>query len=355
MTWLLSEGMSFLRVSIIIRTLNEAQHLGDLLTLIARQQAFGLEVQTILVDSGSTDGTIEIALAHNVTISTIKKQEFSFGRSLNRGCEIACGDVLVFVSGHCVPVGTDWLAKLCAPLLSGQVAYCYGRQIGDDESNFSERRIFAKYFPETDALPQDGFFCNNANAALSRKVWLDNRFNEELTGLEDMELAKRLVAQGLKIGYAAQATVFHHHKESWPQVRRRFEREAIALRSIMPEVQLSRWDVARCIVTSTIGDWRAARRNGVVSTTGLDMMRYRWNQYVGSFKGNREHRALSYKAKERFFYPQIPEKADKDEWLKPVRRTSPNEGELSAREGKELPSAQGETTFSLDTRLAPRA
>jgi glycosyltransferase involved in cell wall biosynthesis len=344
-----------MRISIIIRTLNEAEHLDDLLMLIARQEIDGCQIETILVDSGSTDGTLDIAAKHGVRLEKIDKADFSFGRSLNRGCAVARGDALVFVSGHCVPVNTTWLRDLCAPVLSGQVAYSYGRQIGDDESNYSERRIFAKYFPERSAIPQDGFFCNNANAALSRSVWQANPFNEELTGLEDMELAKRLVAQGLQVGYVAQAAVFHHHKETWPQVRRRFEREAIALRSIMPEVQLSRWDVARFICASTFGDWRAAQRNGVRSTAALDMLKYRWNQYLGSFKGNREHRALSRQAKERFFYPQISEKADKDEWLKPVRRASPHEGELSAREGKELSATQGETPFPLDPRFAPRS
>lgn len=164
-----------------------------------------------------------------------------------------------------------------------------------------------------------------------------------------MDLAKRLVTSGLQIGYVANAAVFHHHKETWPQVRRRFEREAIALRSIMPEVHLTRLDLVRFIVASTIADWRAARRNKVASTTAMDMLRYRWNQYLGSFKGNREHRALSRQAKELFFYPQISEKAEQDEWLKPVRRTAPNESKFAAGEGKELSAAQGETPFPVDT------
>jgi hypothetical protein len=63
------------------------------------------------------------------------------------------------------------------------------------------------------------------------------------------------------------------------------------------------------------------------------MMRYRWNQYVGSYKGNHEHRRLSQSAKERFFYPQIVEKADQDDWLGPLRRTPPHESKQPARKG----------------------
>ena len=328
-----------MRVSIVIRTLNEAEHLDDLLTLIKRQEFPQADVETVVIDSGSSDPTLEIATRHGARITRIRKSEFSFGRSLNMGCDFATGDILVFVSGHCVPVATDWLQRLCQPLLDGTVAFTYGRQIGDDDSNFSERRIFAKYFPDQSAVPQSGFFCNNANSAILRSVWQDNRFDEELTGLEDMELAKRLVAQGFKIGYVADAPVFHHHRETWAQVRRRFEREAIALRDIMPEVHLSRLDVVRFVLASTLGDWRAAARNGVTSSSRLDMARYRWNQYVGAFKGNRDHRVLSRAAKERFFYPNVTEKAENDEWLRPVRRTSPHESEQPTGEGKELSRA----------------
>ncbi|MFN4156372.1 MAG: glycosyltransferase family 2 protein [Paracoccaceae bacterium] len=328
-----------MRASIVIRTLNEARHLDDLLSMIARQQTLGLDVETVLIDSGSTDRTVEIATAHAARVTTISKAEFSFGRSLNRGCAFATGDILVFISGHCVPVSEHWLQHLCRPLLDGTASYSYGRQIGDDDSNYSERRIFAKYFPETSSVPQQGFFCNNANSAILRSVWEAWPFDEDLTGLEDMDLGKRLVAAGHKLGYVAEAAVFHHHQESWSQVRRRFEREALALRSIMPEVQLSRLDVLRFVLASTWGDWKAAARNGIASTSRLDMLRYRWNQFTGSFKGNHEHRLLSHDAKERFFYPHVSEKADQDEWLKPVRRPSTHESQQSAREGKELPSA----------------
>lgn len=311
--------------SVIIRTLNEAEHLDDLLGMIAQQQTSGVEVETVLIDSGSTDGTLEIADRHGCRITSINKAEFSFGRSLNRGCAFSTGDILVFISGHCVPVDAHWLQSLCRPLIDGVASYSYGRQIGDDDSNYSERRIFAKYFPARSAIPQEGFFCNNANSALLRSVWEEHPFDEALTGLEDMELAKRLVMRGQKIAYVAEAPVFHHHQENWAQVSRRFEREALALQSIMPEVHLSRLDVLRYVLTSVIGDWQAAARYRVRSTSGMDMLRYRWNQYIGSYKGNHEHRQLSQRAKEHFFYPQVEEKAEQDDWLGPLRRTSPHE------------------------------
>ena len=240
---------------------------------------------------------------------------------------LAGGDILVLISGHCVPVNRHWLQTLCQPLIDGVVSYAYGRQVGDDDSYYSERRIFAKYFPENSDIPQKGFFCNNANSALLRSAWELFRFDEELTGLEDMELAKRMVLAGHKIGYVAEAPVFHHHQETWKSVRRRFQREAIALQKIMPEVQITRLDLVRYILSSVWMDWRSALRNGKFRDGWTDIIRYRWHQYIGSFKGNHEVRKISRIRKEQFFYPSMNESDDHNDWLQSHRRPAPHESE----------------------------
>lgn len=291
------------KVSVVIRTLNEAKHLGVLLHSIANQVCDGIHPEVVLVDSGSTDGTLEIAERHGCRIFHITREEFSFGRSLNMGCEAAEGEILVITSGHCVPVDEDWLQRLCQPILEGKAQYTYGRQLGGPESQFSECRIFAKYYPETSQIPQEGFFCNNANAAISRAAWASQRFDEELTGLEDMELAQWLVRAGGKIGYVADAAVYHYHSESWPQVRRRFEREAIALQKIMPQLHVGLFDTGRYIFSSVLKDWRAAKKQNIHQPSLMDIFLYRWNQYIGSWRGNHEHRKLSHFEKERYFFP----------------------------------------------------
>ncbi|WP_317705641.1 MBL fold metallo-hydrolase [Methylomarinovum caldicuralii] len=290
------------QVSIIIRTLNEARYLDELLTVIARQEIDSITYEVVLVDSGSTDGTLQIAERHGCRIYHITREEFSFGRALNIGCEAAAGEILVFISGHCVPANNRWLQHLCQPILDGQAQYTYGRQISGPESHYSERRIFAKYFPEKSRIPQEGFFCNNANSALLKSAWAEYGFDEELTGLEDMELAQRLVKAGGKVAYVAEAAVYHHHNETWPQVRRRFEREAIALQKIMPQVHVSLFDTLRYIASSIWRDWRCARKEGE-QVELCDIFLYRWNQYWGTWKGNHEHRKLSHAEKEKYFFP----------------------------------------------------
>ena len=291
-------------VSIIIRTYNEERHLGSVLRCIGAQQADSLETETIVVDSGSTDDTRTIARDHGCKILEIQKEEFTFGRSLNRGCEAARGRFLVFVSGHCVPVNGDWLGNLIKPLKEGIADYVYGRQLGGSTSKFSECQLFNKYYPENSLLPQAGFFCNNANAGLRRTTWEASRFDEELTGLEDMELGKRLVSAGSKVGYVADAPVYHLHEESWTTVRRRYEREAIALQHIMPQVQINFGDFLRYFLSAVLSDMRVVLQQRSFLSAVPEIFMFRLMQFWGSYCGNHEHRKLSKEMKEMYFYPK---------------------------------------------------
>ncbi|MEL6644965.1 MAG: glycosyltransferase family 2 protein [Pseudomonadota bacterium] len=294
--------------SIIIRTYNEARWLGDALDAVARQT--GVSFETILVDSGSDDGTVDIAEGHGCRIERIEKSEFTFGRSLNRGCAAAKGDVLVFLSGHCIPTVEDWLQRLIDPIGSDGVVYTYGRQIGRDGiTKFSEEMLFQKYFPAQSSVPQDGFFCNNANSALDAETWRAHPFDEEVTGLEDLVMAKALVEKGHAIGYVAEAPVEHIHEETWPRVTTRYEREALAMQKIMPEVRFGLSELIRYTSAGIWLDFQEARRDGTMAQRGSlsllrEIVRFRTCQYFGTYRGARQHRKVSREMRERYYYPR---------------------------------------------------
>ena len=290
-------------ISIVIRTLNEAKHLPSLLSSI-RSQIIKMSYEIVLIDSGSTDKTLEIAQAFRCKITHISKKEFSFGRSLNKGIEFSKGKYLVFISGHCVPKNKHWLESLVLPLAEKKVQLTYGKQLADSTSYWSERQIYKKYFPDSKKLPQVGFFCNNANSAIIRSVWEKHLFDEELTGLEDLDLAKKLTDEGGKIGYIPEAAVYHIHNETWAQIRRRFEREAIALKKIMPNLIIKKRDLFRYIFMAIVNDIFNDNplRPNIKEIPNIVL--YRINQYYGSFIGNRyENKRISSKLKEIYFYP----------------------------------------------------
>lgn len=300
-------------VSVIIRTLNESRYLSELLAALRCQTLDDFDLEIVIVDSGSTDKTLDIARGYGCSITHIHKSEFTFGRSLNVGCRIAKGDYLIFISGHCIPVDRYWLCRLIKPLRESISEYTYGRQIGRDNTKFSERCLFGKYFPEYSKIPQEGFYCNNANSAIKRDVWEKYKFDETLTGLEDMHLAKSIVSDGGSISYVADANVFHIHDESWRQVRIRYERESYALRQIAPEIQLSLFDVIRYVCVGVIEDARIAFAQKKFMKESVAILMFRLMQYWGAYKGNHEHRVLSNKEKYKYFYPKDLEKGKYEE------------------------------------------
>ena len=64
--------------SIVIRTYNEEKYLDQLLSLLFSQTCETIDMEVVVVDSGSTDATLKIAKSYPCRITHIKKSEFTF-------------------------------------------------------------------------------------------------------------------------------------------------------------------------------------------------------------------------------------------------------------------------------------
>ncbi|NWG90946.1 MAG: glycosyltransferase family 2 protein [Parvularculaceae bacterium] len=292
-------------VSIIYRSLNEEKWLGESIAAARLQRLDnGQRPEFILVDSGSTDQTLEIAMREGVRIVHIKKSEFTFGRSLNFGCEAATGEILVFISAHCIPSHDRWLQNLIRPLCEAKAEYAYGRQVGHAVTRFSEHQVFGHFYGDLDKIPQTELYVNNANAALLRNAWAKIRFDEAATGLEDMVFAKTLMRDGGRLAYVADAPVIHIHEESLEQTKRRYYREALTLREIFPEVHFHFGDFLRCAAAGVFHDFSAALEQKRFIDEAAGIVAYRFMQYWGAWRGHNEHRILSRAQKESYYYPR---------------------------------------------------
>lgn len=67
------------------------------------------DFEIIIVDSGSTDGTLEIAKKHKARIIKIRPEDFTFPYASNIGAENARGKYLIYISGHCLPLSEKWI------------------------------------------------------------------------------------------------------------------------------------------------------------------------------------------------------------------------------------------------------
>jgi rhamnosyltransferase len=289
--------------SVIIRAFNEAEYIGDVLQAVENQEYQDFEI--ILVDSGSTDGTLEIAEEYVDTIEFVSPQNFTFGYSCNVGCEAASGDYCSFLSAHAIPTGDQWLGTLIENLYEDEVAMTYSNQVGAETTKFPERRLFNELFPEEGRRqsPLD-YWANNASSAIKRSLWEEHQFDETLTGHEDIEWAKHFMDRRYTVIYEADACIYHIHDESWEQVFNRFEREAIADVEIGVKTPSDFWKEYLAIPKDILGDTLAAIKQRKISVGTLnEIIQFRYNQHVGTASGLVAERGLE-ETRFEYFYSE---------------------------------------------------
>jgi glycosyltransferase involved in cell wall biosynthesis len=304
--------------SLVIRAYNESQHLPRLLEGIAHQTVRDVEV--ILVDSGSSDSTVQIAEQYGARVIHIPSAEFTFGRSLNFGVREATREFVVIASAHVHPVYPDWLESLLRPFDDEKVALTYGKQRGPATAKYSEQQIYHQWYPDVSKPDQPTAFCNNANAAIRRSLWKQNPYDETLTGLEDVAWGKWAKEQGYKIAYVAEAEVLHIHNETPRGVYNRYRREAMTLRRMYPEAHFNFYDFLRLTLTNIFSDlWHAARERVLLKNLG-SIFWFRFMQFHGTRIGHRETSLVTPQLRETFYYAR--ERKTKDSFkreMEPIR------------------------------------
>lgn len=287
--------------SIVIRAFNEDKHIGRLIAGINQQTV--KNVQVILVDSGSSDNTVEIAKSMGAEVVSIEPKDFTFGKSLNLGISHADSDLVVIASAHVYPVYPDWLETLLEPLKLSQTALSYGKQRGAKQTKYSEHQIFAKWYPDQSVLHQENPFCNNANSAIKRDLWEEHRYHEGLPGLEDLEWANWAFKAGYNIAYQGDAEVIHVHNETWKSVYNRYRREAMAFKQIFPHEHFHLIDVVRLWMSNVSNDIKSAKKQRVLTSELKSILMFRTMQFWGTYQGYRKTGSLTWQLKQAFYYP----------------------------------------------------
>jgi rhamnosyltransferase len=201
-------------VGVLMRTLNESELIGRCLDTLRRQRA-NVELDILVVDSGSTDSTVEIARSHGARIHTIAPDAFDYSTSLNVGIERLPHDLVLILSAHAVPIDDGWVAQMLSPFDDPSVAGVASRQVPWEGAPWLEVERLAQTFGGERIVyagAQDGILFSNAASCIRRSVWREEPFS--LPAAEDVEWAERVAAAGWKVVYEASAAVFHSHDES---------------------------------------------------------------------------------------------------------------------------------------------
>jgi rhamnosyltransferase len=194
-------------VSIIIRTKDEERWIAQCLRSVFSQTYENIEV--VLVDNNSTDQTLKRALDFPVRV--VKISDFKPGKAINDGIRASRGDILVCLSGHCVPVKKTWLETLVRDLSDPSVAGVYGRQEPlSYSSDLDKRDLLTVFGLDKKVQIKDSFF-HNANSAFLRSTWNRLPFDEETTNIEDRLWGQEVTGAGYRIVYEPDASVYHWH------------------------------------------------------------------------------------------------------------------------------------------------
>lgn len=206
-------------VSILLLTKNGFDDLDRGLPALFSQQV-GAPFEVIAIDSGSTDGTLDLLRRFPIRVTQISPDSFHHARTRNLAASQAQGNILIFLSQDAIPASSQWLAAMLTNFSDTRVGAVYGRQLPKNASSLERQDVLNAIYGEKrivkDPQNRDGlgyrfYHFSDVNAAIRRNVWEDARFPEDLKVFEDLGIAKQILDQGWKIVYEPSAAVFHSH------------------------------------------------------------------------------------------------------------------------------------------------
>ena len=294
-------------VSIILRSFNEGWALRETLAALQAQEYRDWEL--IVIDSGSTDGSVELLRAaqprHFIRIAP---HEYNPARVMNHGMQLARSEFGIFLNADATPQGTGWLRPLVNALFDARVAAVFGRQIPRPDCRavyaHDYERCFGRWSEATDeparedARPTEtfagnresakwGHFFSMASSGIRKDIWAKRGFDEQMQYSEDDEWTRWARAQGYQVRYVPESVATHSHNYTPAQAWKRSFGEARALAAVWPgdrtdfnffRTLLLGWlndarrDLIYCVPQRRLREWPHA-------------LRIRWQQRRGKLAG----------------------------------------------------------------------
>ena len=241
-------------VTVAIPVLNGARYLDEVLAAV-RSQRVDREVEILIVDSGSTDGSLEIARRHGAVVHEIDKSDFSHGGTRNWMMGAARGDHVAFLTQDATPAHDRWLAALLEGFdQAGDVAAVFGPHDARPDASHMIKSEMERHFagwgdggtrievqrldPSPEGIeayrefPGQLTFLSDVNCAIARWAWERVPYRE-VPYAEDQLLGRELIEAGFAKVFHPDARVLHSHDYPPLAFFRRYFDEFRSLREVL--------------------------------------------------------------------------------------------------------------------------
>lgn len=219
-----------MKLSVIIPVKNPGALFHQVLSAVLAQNT-DFDFEVLVIDSGSTDGTVEYVRGitnPRLRLHIIEQSDYGHGKTRNLGISMTRGEYAVLITHDALPANTGWLAAMVAAAdADPDIAGVFGRHLAYPSANpftIDElERHFAgftsdpvvwlrdaeRYAQDTGYRQYLHFFSDN-NALVRRSVWQAHPY-PDVDFAEDQIWAKNIIEAGYKKAYAHDGCVFHSH------------------------------------------------------------------------------------------------------------------------------------------------
>ncbi|MDP1835573.1 MAG: glycosyltransferase family A protein [Chlamydiales bacterium] len=274
-------------VAIIMRSKNEMPYTEAVFDALDAQTYRNFVLYN--VDSGSTDGTIELVHEKNTDrskIIEIAPDDYVPGKVLNMMIEQAAERIIVFLNADAIPQSNQWLENLLQPILSGEVDGTMSRQVAREDAHFIVKQDYIRAYDPIrfpGGILED--FFSAVACAFKKELWEETKFYT--TGYaEDLAWCRECQAKGRRFKLVADSVVEHSHNYSLKGLYRKRYRQGVAFGYIYgtaPNGLARLYQVSKEIIRDTIN----AVKDLQPHTIPYNLL-YRSAIHLGYHQGNRE-------------------------------------------------------------------
>lgn len=218
-----------MKLSIIIPTYNAQEYLPKQLERLSEQS---VDFELIIIDSSSSDRSVEIARRYTDHIIIIPQSEFDHGGTRTKAAKRASGDIVLFLTQDALPTDNYTIETIIRVFEDEKIGAVYGRQIPYEESSLFGKHLRAFNYPSTshrrtlsdrDRYGIKTVFLSDSFAAYRVSALIDiDWIKDGLISSEDSYAGAKMLLAGYDLAYEANAQVYHSHSYSIVEEFRRY-------------------------------------------------------------------------------------------------------------------------------------